>query len=220
MEPAMLTSPRDLLLPGHTALLIIDMQQDFCLEGFGAHSAGRNLTATQSIIPNLSRLLAAARQSGVLVGHVGFWTLPDHLSDSGPWLAQRRRSTYSSDKLGLAGSEGAKFIEELSPQRGELILHKHRYSAFKGTDLDMLLRAHNIRTVVAVGVSTNVCVESTLREAFELDYYVCVPSDGVASWDMTLHEATLQTIRQRFGWVTTCGEIVECWSTSERALVV
>ena len=211
MEPAMLTNPRDLLFPGHTALLLIDMQKDFCLEGFGAHKAGRNLTATRSIIPSLRRLLAAARQSGVLVGHVGFWTLPDHLSDSGPWLAQRRRSTYSSDKLALAAGEGAEFIDELSPQQGELILHKHRYSAFKGTNLDMLLRVHNIHTVVVAGVSTNVCVESTLREAFELDYYVCAPRDGVASWDTKLHEATLQTITHRFGLVTTCEEICECW---------
>ena len=143
-------------------------------------------------------LRAAARAAGALVCHVGFWTLPDHGSDSGPWLAQRRRATYASDKIAIAGSEGAEFIDELTPGDDELVVHKRRYSAFKGTDLDMLLRARGIRTVVPTGVSTNVCVESTLRDAFEYDFYVCVPEDGVASWDMNLHAAALKTADARF----------------------
>ncbi len=197
--------------PRHTALLIIDMQKDFCIEGFVTSRAGRDLTATRAIIPALQELLASARDAGVLVGHVGVWTLENHGSDSGPWLAQRLRSTYSSDKLCMEGSEGAEFIDELAPRADEIVIRKHRYSGFKGTDLDMLLRAHEIKTVITSGVSTNVCVESTLREAFELGYYVCVPRDAVASWDMNLHEATLQTVTHRFGLVASCEEIMAMW---------
>ena len=94
----------------------------------------------------------------------------------------------------------------------ELVIHKHRYSAFKGTDLDMTLRARNIKTVITTGVSTNVCVESTLRDAFETGYYVCIPSDATASWDMSLHDSTLQTVTHRFGLVTNTDEIESLWT--------
>ena len=75
----------------------------------------------------------------------------------------------------------------------------------------MMLRAHAIRTVVPTGVSTNVCVESTLRDAFEYNYYVCVPENGVASWNMDLHASTLTTVDARFGLVTTCDEVMDAW---------
>jgi len=211
MEPPILATLQERLRPAHTALLIIDMQKDFCLDGFATSRAGRPLDAARAIIPRLAALRQAAREAGVLVCHAGFWTLPDHGSDSGPWLAQRRRATYASDKICMAGSEGAEFIHELTPRNDEVVIRKHRYSAFKGTDLDMLLRARGIRTVVPTGVSTNVCVESASRDAFEYNYYVCVPRDGVASWDMSLHDATLKTIDARFGLLSDCDEIAAAW---------
>ncbi|MFH2005318.1 MAG: isochorismatase family cysteine hydrolase, partial [bacterium] len=126
-------------------------------------------------------------------------------------------ATYASDKIALSGTEGMEFIDELKPEAGELRVMKHRYSAFKGTDMGMLLRAHNIRTVVPTGVSTNVCVESTLRDAFEHSYYVCIPGDGCASWDMALHAATLKTANARFGLVTTVDEIISIWRAAGKA---
>lgn len=211
MEPVMLATLDERIMPARTALVIIDMQKDLVLDGFLCHQAGRNLSATRSIIPNLVRLLDGARAAGALVVHVGFWTLPDHASDSGPWLAQRRRSTYSSDVLCIAGTEGAEFIDELAPREDEVRIRKHRYSAFKGTDLDMVLRARGIETVITTGVSTNVCVESTLRDAFETGYYVAIPADATASWDMDLHAASLQTVTHRFGLVTATDEILAAW---------
>jgi ureidoacrylate peracid hydrolase len=196
MEPKMLLNPDEVLNPVHTALLVIDMQKDFLLEGFSAHKAGRDVTAIRrSVMPNLKQLLAAARQSGLLIGHVGMLTLRDHMSDSGPWLAQRRRASYSAENICIEGSEGCEFIPELAPRQGELIIYKHRYSGFKGTKLDKLLRSHDIRTVVTSGISTNACVESTLRDAFQLEYYVVIPKDGTAL-------------------VTTCNEIMACWKNS------
>ncbi len=217
MEPDILDNFADRLNPAHTALIIIDMQKDFCCDGFATSKAGRPLSAAKAIIPTLTDLLRSARATGVLVVHVGFETYPDHLSDSGPWLTQRRRATFASDKIAMTGTEGKEFIPELSPEDGELKVMKHRYSAFKGTDLDMVLRARGIRTVVTTGVSTNVCVESTLRDAFESSYYVCVPSDGVASWDTELHNATLKTANARFGLVVTSDEIKSAWSGTAAA---
>jgi ureidoacrylate peracid hydrolase len=217
MEPAILESLGERLNPAHTALLIIDMQKDFCTDGFAASKAKRPLAATQSIIPRIQKILAAARESGVLVCHVGFWTYPEHMSDSGPWLTQRRRGTYASDKIAIAHSEGAEFIRELEPAEDEICIHKHRYSAFKGTDLEMILRAHDIRTVVPTGISTNVCVESTLRDAFESTFYVCVPENACASWDMELHAATMKTVNARFGLVTDIDTVAEIWRTAGAA---
>ena len=217
MEPAILASLGERLDPSHTALLIIDMQKDFCTDGFAASKANRPLGAAQSIIPGIQKLLAAARESGVLVCHIGFWTYPEYMSDSGPWLTQRRRATYAADKIAIAHSEGAEFIRELEPAQNEICIHKHRYSAFKGTDLEMILRAHDIRTVVPSGISTNVCVESTLRDAFEYSFYVCVPENACASWDMELHAATMKTVNARFGLVTDIDTVVQTWQTADGA---
>lgn len=213
-EPRILHGLAERFAPAHTALVIIDMQNDFCVDGYAASAAGRPLAAAQAIIEPLARLLSAARHAGVLVCHVGFWTLPDHGSDSGPWLAQRRRSTYASDHIAIAGTPGANFIDALAPAEGEPEIRKHRYSAFRGTNLDLLLRAHDIRSVVTTGVSTNVCVESTLREAFELGYYLCVPRDGCASWDQALHDATLRNVEARFGVVSDIESLYGVWHPS------
>ena len=213
MEPPILETLADRIDPAHTALVVIDMQKDFCRDGFATSKAGRPLEAVKELIPRLVRLRDAARQAGALVVYVGFETYPDHMSDGGPWLTQRRRSTYAADKIAISGTEGMDFIEELSPIDGELTVHKHRYSGFKGTDLDMLLRAHNIRTVVPSGVSTNVCVESTFRDAFEHGYYVCVPENACASWDMELHAATMKTANARFGLVTDIDEVTGIWAS-------
>lgn len=211
MEPPILPTLDERLDPRHCALLIVDMQKDFAVEGFATHRAGRDIGPTRAIVPALQRLLGAARESGVLVCHVGFWVLPGHASDSGPWLAQRRRATFSGETVGLAGTEGAEFIDELMPRPGEHVVHKHRYSAFKGTDLDMVLRSRGILSAVVTGVSTNVCVESTLRDAFETGYYVALPRDATASWDRSLYDATLRTVEHRFGHVTDSAAVAGIW---------
>jgi len=211
MIPEFLQGISERINPSHTALLIIDMQRDLVYDNYLCHKANRDLSATRNIIPNIKILVSRARTVGVAVCHVGFWTLPDNGSDSVAWLQQRRCSTYSSEDLCLAGTPGAEFIDELKPEKNEVVIHKHRYSAFKGTNLDMILRARCIKTVITAGVSTNVCVESTLRDAFETGYHVVIPSDATASWNMSLHESTLETVKHRFGYVTCTSEILNHW---------
>ena len=199
--------------PQHTALLIVDMQKDFCTPGFGAERAGRDLGAANSAIPQIQRLLHGARAAGAVVAHVGFWTLPDHGSDSAEWLWKRRGSTVSAPDLCIAESEGAKFVDELAPIAGELEIRKHRYSAFTSTNLDLLLRAHDVRTIIVTGVSTNVCVETTFRAGFELGYAVVVPPESCASWDQSLHEAALANVRHRFGLTPSVDDILSIWES-------
>jgi ureidoacrylate peracid hydrolase len=201
--------------PRHTAVLIVDMQKDFCTPGFGAERAGRDLGAANRAIPHISRLLAGARASGAVVAHVGFWTLPDSGSDSDTWLWKRRGATVSSPTLCIADSEGARFIDELAPVPGELQIRKHRYSAFTATNLDLLLRAHDVRTIIVTGVSTNVCVETTFRAGFELGYAVVVPPETCASWDQDLHEAALSNVRHRFGVTPPLDDILRIWKTDD-----
>ena len=212
MEPLILDKLSDRLSPAHSALIIVDMQKDFVLPNYGAHKAGRDITAAAGIVPSIAKLLAAARGAKIPVAHVGFLTLKDHRSDSGPWLSQRRRSTASADNLCMEGSDGQQFIPELSPQGGEWNVPKHRYSAFTRTNLDLLLRSRRIQTLVITGVSTNACIESTARAAFELDYYICVPPEGVASWNKELHAATLANVNHRLGLTPSLDEIVQIWS--------
>lgn len=200
------------IAPAHTALLIVDMQKDFCTPGYGAEQAGRDLSAAKRAIPAIARLLAGARAAGATVAHVGFWTLPDQASDSDSWLQKRRGATVSSPTLCIADTDGATFIDELAPTSGELQIRKHRYSAFTATNLDLLLRARGIRTIIVTGVSTNVCVETTFRAGFELGYYAVVPPDGCASWDETLHEAALANVRHRFGSTPMVDEILARWN--------
>jgi len=211
MEPTILQGLREQIAPRHTALLVIDMQKDFCVEGMATAGTGRDLSRTKAIIPALANLRHCAREAGALVVHVGFLTLPHHLSDGAAWLAQRRRSPYANESIALEGREGTEFIAELTPVDGEVIVRKHRYSAFTGTNLDVILRAREIRTCIIAGVSTNVCVESTLRAAFDHGYYIVVPRDATASWSEALGEATLANVTHRFGLVSSVAEIVATW---------
>lgn len=211
MEPAILPGLQERITPSRTALLIVDMQKDFCIETMATAGTGRDLSRTKAIIPDLARMRRAAREAGALVVHVGFLTLPDHLSDGGPWLAQRRRSPFANESIAMEGSAGAEFIDELAPEEGEVIVRKHRYSGFAGTNLDLILRSHGIATCIVTGVSTNVCVESTFRAAFDLGYYVVVPRDATASWSVELGEAALANVDHRFGIVTSVDEIIAIW---------
>lgn len=199
------------IAPHHTALIIVDMQKDFCTPGFGAEKAGRGLAPAQAAIPQIQRLLHGARKAKATVAHVGFWTLPDHGSDSESWLATRRNATVSSPELCIADTEGARFVDDLAPIAGELEIRKHRYSAFTATNLDLLLRARDVRTVIVTGVSTNVCVETTFRAAFELGYHVIVPPQACASWSQELHDAALANVRHRFGLTPDVDTILSIW---------
>ena len=100
----------------------------------------------------------------------------------------------------------------------EVIVTKHRYGAFENTDLDLVLRSNRIKSVIITGVATNVCCETTARQAFMKDYYVLFTSDCCATYSQAQHDATLFNIDQFFGQVVTSDEIMACWPAAETKL--
>jgi len=208
-----LTTLVEKVRPDRTALVVVDMCNDFLHpDGKTVARAKRDTAAAYVAAQAQARLIEASRAAAVPVIYVVHTTLPDHASDSGPWLDARSRATFSVADICLDGSWGQQVIDELRPEPHDLIVKKYRYSGFPGTNLDLILRSLRVETVVCAGVSTNVCVEATARDAFSLDYYVVIPPDACASWDMSLHEASLATARQRYATLADADEIIGIWS--------
>lgn len=202
--------------PEHAAIVVIDMQNDFVADGGMMGAEGWNLQFAQEMAKRLPPLLETARSGGVRVIFVRSVYSTEHnhyLSDV--WMeqaARKRPGGYITIPGCAAGSWGADYCEAVRPQPGDAVVTKHRYNAFINTDLDTILRANGIRTVVFTGVSTNCCVESTARDAFMRDYYVVLVDDATASYAETCHRAALQTIDALFGEVTTIGALSEIWT--------
>lgn len=216
-RPEVLSTLERKVDPGHTALLIIDMSNDLVdPAGKTAVRAGRDLEHARRVIPAMQRLIASARDAGVMVVFVQHTTLLDYRGVSGAWLDARSRSTFSVEDLCVEGTWGHGIIAELAPAPQDVMVRKYRYSAFTGTNLDQVLRSAGIRTVVCTGVSTNVCVEATARDAFTQDYYVVYASDACGSWDAELHEATLRSAGHRYATVVDTDELVTQWAAGPR----
>ena len=201
--------------PRHTALIVIDMQNDFIADEGLIAKEGLDVTPAQQLAERLPALIETARKAGVLVVFVRNVYSTDgnfYLSDA--WLeqaARKRGGSYTRVPVCAPGSWQGDFYGAVRPLPSEPIITKHRFSAFHNTDLDTVLRANGIRTVVMTGVVTNVCVETTAREAFIRDYYVVMVDDGTAAFDRRDHEMTLHNIDRFFGEVTTIADLTAIW---------
>jgi len=209
--------------PAHCALVVIDIQNDFCAPGGTVDREGGDIARVQSMLPTLKSLIDAARSAGIFVVFVrnAYSTEPNwYLSDV--WLEQasRRRNGDAFTKWDSCtpGSWQADFYDPIRPLPSEPIVTKHRYNAFHQTDLDLLLRGHGIRTVITAGISSNICVESTARDAFMRDYYVVFPSDATAAYTEQAHAATLRVIGTHFGEVVPAAEIMKAWAVGEQPI--
>jgi ureidoacrylate peracid hydrolase len=211
-ERTILSSLAEKVAPDHTALLLIDMVNDFAHpKGKAAVQGNRPLDHIRSIIPTLQALLDGARTAGVLVVHVQHTTLPGAASDSDVWLEARRRAKYSAVDVCIEGTWGHESIDELRPVGGEPEVPKYRYGGFEGTNLARVLRSAEVKTVICCGASTNVCVEATAREAFARELYVVLPADGCASWSRPLHEASLESAANRYATICNAEDILTIW---------
>ncbi len=216
-EPLM--SLDEKLDPNWTALVCIDYQNDFCAAGGSLDRCGLDVAPMAAIAPSLGRLVDEARDAGVPIIFVrNSYTTKQgwYLSDVSYAQSQRTLQGLNHDIPHCeAGTWGWDYHGDVRPRDDDCEIIKHRYDAFIDTDLDLVLRSRGIRTLIVCGVTTNVCVESTTRHAFFLDYYCVVPGDCVAAYGDGSHEMALRNIDFLFGEVADGDRIIA--SLSARA---
>jgi nicotinamidase-related amidase len=192
-----------------TALLIIDMQRDFVEPGGFGEALGNDVSLLQRVIAPTERVLAAARRRGLLIIHTREGHRPD-LADCPPSKRARGRLPRGIGDDGpmgrilVRGEPGHGIVEQLAPLDGEPVVDKPGKGAFYATDLDAILRHYRISSLVVCGVTTEVCVHTTVREANDRGYECLVLADCVGSYFPEFHEVALRMIAAQggiFGWV-------------------
>jgi ureidoacrylate peracid hydrolase len=201
--------------PSRTALLVIDMQNAFGSKGGMFDKAGIDITGIQEVVAPTATAVEAARQAGIKVVWIKMGFQPD-LSDLG---AEDVPNGFLFLHLGvkdgvLARDEwGTDIVDELTPEDGEPVIYKTRFSAFYRTDLDELLRNHGAKHLIITGCTTSICVESTIRDAFFRDYH-CVLLEDCAAEPMgrnlsrSNHEATVLLVERIFGSVSNSNDFI------------
>ena len=208
-NPGLLNGLREILDPVHTALVIVDMQNDFCAENGYIHNAqGVDMSGNKPLARRIGTLIEAARAIGVMV--VWIKAIYDHNLLPSPMLSKMLAKGKGAVCC-ASDSWGAEFYE-IGPADGEQVVEKRCYSAFHNTQMDDILRRRGIKSLVMTGVATNVCVESTLREAFFHGYYIVMPPDCVGSANTYLHEASIKSVEQIFGYIPESDEVLGIWS--------
>lgn len=206
--------------PATSAVVVVDMQNDFGANGGMFQRAGIDISDIQAVIPPISRLLHAARRAGMLVVYLKMEFEPD-LSNAGEpdapnWLTHLNLGGIGATVTAPDGSDGGilirdtwntAIVEELSPVDGDVVVSKHRFSGFFETELDTVLQARGITHLIFTGCTTSVCVESTLRDAYFRDYHSILLGDCCAEpigaqFSRTNHDATVLLVEIMFGRVS------------------
>jgi ureidoacrylate peracid hydrolase len=196
---------QELVKPSTAAIVVVDVQNDFCHPDGVIGKAGIPTGAAMEMIPRLQTLLDAARTSGVKVIFVQ--TIHEDVTDSAAW---RLRSGGRVRDICRKNTWGAEFTG-IAPIANEPVVIKHRYSAFINTRLDSILRTFKTETLIMTGVSTNVCVESTARQGFMLDYNVVFLGDCTAAYSQDAHDGALKNIAMHFGTVARSEDVIGTW---------
>ena len=201
-----------------TAIIVIDMQNAYASKNGYVDLAGFDISGAAGTIGKIDTVLTAARKAGIQVVYLQNGWDPDYVEAGTPLspnyhksnaLKTMRRNPNLQGQLLARGGWDYEIVDALAPQPGDIRVHKTRYSAFFNSQLDSILRARGIRNLVFVGIATNVCVESTLRDGFHLEYF------GVMLEDATHHlgpeflqKATVYNIETFFGWVSTVDDFL------------
>jgi ureidoacrylate peracid hydrolase len=196
------------VVPPGCALVIIDVQNDYCHENGALNRFGRKVSDIRQMVPRLKEVVEKARQIQVPVVHVRMAN--NEFTKSDAYLEHRSRRSGGNRQVCQEGSWGAEFYE-IEPRPGEPVVTKNRYSAFVNTNFETILRAQGVKTVILAGVTTDVCVESTARDAFMRDYHVLFLSDCTGVDDPAVQQATLERIDRYFGHVVSSGDVVKAW---------
>jgi nicotinamidase-related amidase len=209
----------EVLDPRIAAVVAVDLQNDAMHPMGICAKAGMDVSAMLAIRPLCANFIDAARSLDVPVFHVRLVDLPNGRSTSPAWLRSKvmigatDRGGYDGPpECMVDGTWGAEFAAGCSPLPNEVVVTKHRSSAFVGTQLDMLLRAARIESVVVMGEQTPGCVEATIRDAAHRDYYTVLVEDCVAAFNHRLHDAAMTVLRSRHD-VCTSEQITQIWES-------
>ena len=201
-----------------TAVLVVDMQNDFGAEGGIFHRAGVDIGPIQAVVKPTAEILDAARTAGMKVIYLKMEFRPD-LADAGPSDAPNRlrhqHFGFGASVIAPNGRESrtlirdtwnTEILDELAPHAGDVVISKHRYSGFYQTDLDTILKTLGVKYLVVTGCTTSVCVESTVRDAMFRDYTCllledCMAEPVGADLPRSNHEASLLVMQLLFAWV-------------------
>ena len=204
-----------------TAVVVIDMQNAYASPGGYVDLAGFDIAGAAGVIGRVSQVLTTAREAGIQLVYLQKGWDADYVEAGTPgspnWhksnaLKTMRKRPELAGKLLARGGWDYDLVDALAPQPGDIRIHKTRYSAFFNSQLDSMLRARGIRTLIFVGIASNVCVESTLRDAFHLEYFAVMLSDATHHLGPDfIQQATLYNVETFFGWVSTvadfCGSL-------------
>jgi nicotinamidase-related amidase len=198
--------------PSRTAVLIIDMQADFASPKGAMARSGANLVAVPAALAAASKLARVAREAGARLIFIGLESREQ--TDSAAWAERlRRKGGAPARELALcrAGTPGADFHGP-EPEAGDEVIAKTRYSGFFATRLDATLKAADIDTLIVGGLTTDCCVDCTVRDAFHLDYHVFIAVDACAAYDRADHDAAMKTLMRNFAILTDTGEVAAAWA--------
>jgi ureidoacrylate peracid hydrolase len=190
--------------PEYTALVIIDMQRDYCCEGGIFDKMGFDLEAPKLLVPRLNEFINKARKVLKFIVHIKMALV---FSLRSPAMAEHY------ERVGLQREYDPSYSEFFGviPIEGEMIIPKYRYSGFVSTYLDQYLRSNGIKTLVLTGLATNVCVESTARDGFMRDYYIVVPEDMTEGTSNEAKKWSLFNIGTFFGEVVDSKDLLSIW---------
>jgi ureidoacrylate peracid hydrolase len=192
-----------------SAIVIVDMQNAFVAKGGMFDVRGFDVTPIQKMIDPIKKICDKARQKKIKVIYIVHVLSPD-LREVGPdssfWYKSvkfYREDPHWQDKFIVRGTWGAEIVDALEPREGDLIVEKPRFSAFFGTNLDTILKTHNLKYLFFTGCATNICIEASIRDAANLGYFPVLVSDAsVNNGPPFMQDSTIFNVKLCFGWVT------------------
>lgn len=202
----------EIIDPQHTALLVVDVQNDFYHPEGSYAENGKRMQETYDTLPGIIDLVKVAQEKKIMVIFLQQVTLPNGKSDSPSWMRLKCRDGKNPEYT-LKGSWGAQLADGLVPCGNDVVIEKFRSDAFVKTQLDAVLDTQGIRSLVVVGTSTEGCVESSIRGASYNDYYVVAVEDLICSTHPELHKGSMAFIKARYP-VCQAEEVKKIWNIS------